>query len=55
MEWIRAVEVQHYVNNVELRANGYDSYIPPRWREEHARHQAMGSSSQCQADRPVAP
>jgi hypothetical protein len=36
-DWIRAVKTAHYVNNVGLRANGYDAYIPLRWREEDAR------------------
>lgn len=31
MDWIEAVRAQHYVNQIELSANGYDSRIPTRW------------------------
>ena len=35
-DWISALRAEHYVNEVELSANGYDERIPLGWRPEFA-------------------
>jgi hypothetical protein len=36
-DWIEALRAEHYVDQIELGANGYDARIPLGWKEEYAK------------------